>query len=379
MKKLSCLLAFLILCSCSVYQGNPPAPINNQQNGASEELSQEVDDSEFDSLIQDSRRHLEQDGYLILIGSRKSDIPASVADRNLFQITSRLIKIDGSFDKEIVIVRERWDLFSFSVGEIDMPFEISLDTEERRTRLTVQKMNYVLDFTNDTYEQIVEYRKEDILSDRSRLLAESTDGSIQVYSTFSFNQGASIFGDIVAYDTRNGDIQFLAPFNAIDNQAIFVWADQVLISRHNELLLLDARTGELLPNTPQFDYGEKDEERGLREYVTLGAVYHPQRELLYIAFGPSQAAEMLNPLSGTRPLSFAVFNMDGRMIEAFDTPFSIEPHIGHYIKTVNIVLNGDIIEIRPFNEYGSFIDNSADGERVFFGEVQLNDFEHRSP
>ena len=378
MKKIYCVLVLLILfAACSSNQDEPPEiPMDilqydsAAQSSESEELIPEAHEFEFDILVQDAWRYLERDGYLLLIGSRERDQwDTNNLNRDQTQITNRLIALDGSFDEEIVIVRERFDLFSHSLGESFAPFEVSLEVEERRARVTVQKMNYVLDFANGNYERFIEYRREDLFDEqKSWLLSENADGSIQVYMTYSFTQGASIFGDIVAYDTRAGDIWHLTEILGGDNQATFLGLNEVLILRHRELLLLDVWTGELLPNTPRFDYGEYDM-AGRREYLTLYAIWHPQRELLYIAYGPDD--ETVHARDAYRPLSFAVFNIEGERIDTISTNYSIIPFIGATRRTVNFTLNGDVIEITT-DEWLFFIDNSEDREELHFGEVRLD-------
>ena len=346
MRVLCCILTLIMLCSCNVAKMTSEES-NEIQQSSLNAVQEESVISEKDGLIQDAFRYLEQGNYLLIIGSRSNDVSKNQGAEQ-YQITCRLIIQGQSFDSTIVLRCDPADLFTYSVFETYMPFEIQINESEMQASLTVEKRTCSLDFLNGTYEFSDHYREKDLVDDN--LLAVNAVESLSVYKTYIYSAGDTYRGDYIVLDTQAREIWQLSTFNGFD-QVLFCGLDKILICHITSIDLLDAYTGTSLANTPNFMYTTSE-----GSYYTIGACYDEQQDITLIAYRDSTdiSADRWNEAS--YEIFVSVFNNKGEEINKIETGFYICPWYG-------IMPNPVIIEVlesgrASLSSYNSNQDNT---------------------
>lgn len=166
----------------------------------------------------------------------------------------------------------------------------------------------------------------------------SSNGEKLLYKANLTGGGDFLSGDFVIADLPSNDIWFLSHYRFPD-QAIFCGDQSVLINRIDELKLLNVYTGDPLPNTPRFDYGELQTEVGIPQYYTLGIAFDENQSKTLIAYRETYDESIY--WEETSIVSIAVFNIDGHQVNTINTGFMIQPYIRSFINRIEFEIHED--------------------------------------
>ena len=323
-------VSVLLLSSCSrvaVSNNLASAEISAVESNFTETESKES--GQWENLKTEARKSLEEDEYLFLVGF-SSDASNTAS--------CRLIAKDGSFDETITLAYLEQDIqFHYAIFE-ENSLEIDLAPELKTVKLTVEKTNYLLDFKAGTYSLEINYRIKDLKPEY--LVDKSPDGKLSLYKTYILHYGDSVAGDYVILDEETQEIMYLGLYGGNSDQAVFCGQSAVLINRAEYLELLDARTGEPLPNIPQFDYGEENNP----QYYTLGIANDFEQGKTLIAYRDNDF-DGAQDWESKHEVYVAVFDMGGNRIDTIDTGFMIYPIYRVFLTHINFesVENGTAV------------------------------------
>lgn len=308
------ILLSLILCAC----GAPAAPLDESgSDGNIIEVSlAEPSENDVEQLYTEI---LTKDGYTLSVSGR--------IDGDT--LTFRLLSPSSGYDKTVQITEfdgyvETLMLYDYNSDVV----EVDLNIQDETAVVIMKKNRYVLNFANEKYTFEIEYRMKDLV----RLIDKSIDGKYEIHEIYG-----AFGGEYVVVDTETQDIWHLANWT-LYRDAIFCGENAVLINQWLEpdkrysLELLDLHTGEPLPNAPQFEYGESEQEENRPKYYTTGIAYdHTQKKTL-VAYRNSDPDTI--EWKPTHNVYIAVFDESGKQINTIDTGFMMQPFVSSYLNTI---------------------------------------------
>ena len=367
MKKILPVIILLLLCACS--EPNKPSDAVGLDTTASSEISaesslpqadnqpqaSEYGSSSITASIDEEKQKLKEliaeltetsfmtvthknFGYLFLNTSEGNLICRMIILRNLYFNAPTLV-----LDQTIEIPIPDEGVFPRALANDGRTLEMSYDFWMYAVTLTIEKHNYNLDFKNATYTHEIKYRLKDLNLDRP--MAASPDDKLKLYATYLEGGGEALGGDYVILDTETENIWYVASCDLYD-QPFFCGADKILITRYNNMELLDVYTGNPLPTAPNFEYGQSEQFENTQKYRTLGVAYDNTQEKTLIAYretygqldNPYRQDDIPNRMC---KIYIAVFDKHGTQISTIDTGFMMQPWRSIFSNSVQIELAGN--------------------------------------